>query len=134
MTEKRHRIEDALEAVRSAQQEGIVPGGGVALIRAADNLAVDAPTEEQRAGIEIVKNAVFAPLQQMANNAGASADLVTERVLAGSVNEGWDFYAGTMCDLIAAGVIDPVKVTRCALQNAASAAGTLLTTSHAIVG
>ncbi len=134
MTEKRHRIEDALEAVRSAQQEGIVVGGGVALIRAADNLTLDAPTDEQRAGIEIVKNAVFAPLQQMANNAGQSADLVTERVLAGTGDEGWDFYAGVMCSLFDAGVIDPVKVTRCALQNAASAAGTLLTTSHAVVG
>jgi chaperonin GroEL len=70
----------------------------------------------------------------MANNAGQSADLVTERVLAGSVNEGWDFYTGAMVDLIEVGVIDPVKVTRCALQNAASAAGTLLTTSHAVVG
>ena len=134
MTEKRHRIEDALEAVRSAQQEGIVAGGGVALIRAANNLSVEAPTDEQRAGIEIVKNAVFAPLQQMAKNAGQSADLVTERVLAGSANEGSDFYTGAMCALIAEGVIDPVKLTRCALQNAASAAGTLLTTSHAVVG
>jgi chaperonin GroEL len=76
---------------------------------------------------------VFAPLQQMANNAGESADLITERVLAGTDDEGWDFYTGSLCNMIESGIIDPVKVTRWALQNAASAAGTLLTTSHAVV-
>jgi len=134
MTEKRHRIEDALEAVRSAQQEGIVPGGGVALIRAADGLSLDAPNEEQRCGIEVIKNSVFAPLRQMAMNAGESPDLICEKVLASSYEMGWDFYAGSMAKMVETGVIDPVKVTRCALQNAVSAAGTLLTTSHAIVG
>jgi chaperonin GroEL len=134
MTEKRHRIEDALEAVRSAQQEGIVPGGGVALIRAAANLSLDAPNEEQRCGIEVIRNAVFAPLRQMATNAGESPDLICEKVLASSAEMGWDFYNGGMAKMIETGVIDPVKVTRCALQNAVSAAGTLLTTSHAVVG
>jgi len=134
MTEKRYRIEDALEAVRSAQQEGIVPGGGVALIRAAANLSIDAPNEEQLRGIEVVKNAVFAPLRQMAINAGESPDIICEKILASSVEMGWDFHAGTMAKMIESGIIDPVKVTRCALQNAVSAAGTLLTTSHAVVG
>ena len=133
MTEKRHRIEDALEAVRSAQQEGIVPGGGVALIRAAATLKIDADNEEQRCGIEIVKAAVHAPLRQMAVNAGESPDLICDKIQAASLEEGWDFHAGKLTKMVESGVIDPVKVTRCALQNAASAAGTLFTTSHAVI-
>jgi chaperonin GroEL len=133
MTEKRYRIEDALEAVRSAQQEGIVPGGGVALIRAAAALKIDADNEEQRCGIEIIKAAVHAPLRQMAVNAGESPDLICDKIRAASPDEGWDFHTGKLTKMVESGVIDPVKVTRCALQNAASAAGTLFTTSHAVI-
>jgi|TARA_B100000530_G_scaffold321429_1_gene255556 chaperonin GroEL len=133
MTEKRHRIEDALEAVRSAQQEGIVPGGGVALIRASESLGVTPENEEQRCGIEIVKNAVYAPLYQMAKNAGESADLIVSKVMEAPPEYGWDFHKGGLTEMISSGIIDPVKVTRSALQNAASAAGTLFTTSHAII-
>ena len=133
MTEKRYRIEDALEAVRSAQQEGIVPGGGVALIRAAASLVVLTDNEEQRCGVEIIKNAVYAPLHQMAKNAGESPDLICAKVVEAEPGTGWDFYAGCTAKMIESGIIDPVKVTRCALQNAASAAGTLFTTSHAVI-
>ena len=133
MTEKRHRIEDALEAVRSAQQEGIVPGGGVALIRASEKLGVTPENEEQRCGIEIVKNAVYAPLYQMAKNAGESADLIVSKVMEAPPEYGWDFHSGGLPEMISSGIIDPVKVTRSALQNAAAAAGTLFTTSHAII-
>ena len=133
MTEKRYRIEDALEAVRSAQLEGIVPGGGVALIRASEALGVNAINEEQRCGIEIIKNAVYAPLYQMAKNAGESPDLITAKIMEAPPEYGWDFHAGQLVEMVKTGIIDPVKVTRCALQNAASAAGTLFTTSHAII-
>jgi chaperonin GroEL len=135
MIEKKHRIEDALEAVKSAQQEGVVPGGGVALVRASSNpeLNIDAENEDQSFGIDIVMEAVKAPLRQMAENCGLSPDLVLARVEAAEGNMGYNFRTDEMVDMLEAGVIDPVKVTRTALQNAASAAGTLITTSHAII-
>ena len=133
MIEKKHRIEDALEAVRSAQEEGIVPGGGVPLIRATEATEFEVDNEDQALGVEIVRKAVFAPLRQMAENAGESPDIIQTIVagLEGSV--GYDFRNRTTCDLLERGVVDPVKVTRCALQNAVSAAGTLITTNHAII-
>jgi len=135
MIEKKHRIEDALEAVKSAQQEGIVAGGGVALVRASNNtdLQIDAENEDQFFGIEIVREAVKAPLRQMALNCGLSPDLVLARVEAAEGSVGYNFRTDEMVDMLETGVIDPAKVTRTALQNAASAAGTLITTSHAIV-
>jgi len=133
MTEKKHRIEDALEAVRSAQEEGIVPGGGVALIRSAASTHFEVDNEDQALGVEIVRKAVLAPLRQMAKNAGESPDIIQTIVMGLEGNEGWNFRNGTTCDLIEEGIIDPVKVTRCALQNAVSAAGTLITTNHAII-
>ena len=135
MIEKKHRIEDALEAVKSAQQEGIVAGGGVALVRASNNteLNIDAENEDQVFGIEIVREAVKAPLRQMALNCGLSPDLVLARVEAAEGSVGYNFRTDEMVDMLETGVIDPAKVTRTALQNAASAAGTLITTSHAIV-
>jgi len=134
MIEKRHRIEDALEAVKSAQLEGIVPGGGVALIRTLKNLKVKTGTEEQEIGVKIVMAAIEAPLRQMAINADASADLILERVYKSkSKTKGWDFASGKMVDLVEKGIIDPVKVTRCALQNGASVATALITSNHAIV-
>ena len=133
MIEKKHRIEDALEAVRSAQAEGIVPGGGVPLIRAAQITSFEVDNEDQALGVEIIRKAVFAPIRQMAENAGESPDII--QTLVGSLegSAGYDFRNRTTCDLLESGVIDPVKVTRCALQNAVSAAGTLITTNHAII-
>ena len=134
MIEKRHRIEDALEAVRSAQLEGVVSGGGVALIKASKGLIVQANSEEQEIGVKIVKAAVEAPLRQMAKNAGESADLIIEKVRnSKSETKGWNFATGKMVNMIDAGIIDPVKVTRCALQNGASVATALITSNHAIV-
>jgi len=130
MIEKRHRIEDALEAVRAAQLEGVVPGGGVALIRALPVLSAIATSGSYST---VVYEAVEAPLRQMASNAGVSPDVVLERVREASGSVGWDFKAGAMTDLVASGIIDPVRVTITALQNAASAAGTLITTGHAII-
>jgi len=134
MIEKKHRIEDALEAVKSAQEEGIVGGGGIALLRAASILSsVEVENEDQQLGVEIVSEAITAPLRQMAINCGLSADLILNMVLKEEGNIGYDFRNDVTTDMLGAGIIDPVKVTRVALQNAASAAGTLITTSHAIV-
>jgi len=134
MTEKRHRIEDALEAVRSAQVQGIVPGGGTALLRASETLNFsELDNTTQALGIGIIKEACKAPIRQMATNAGESPDLILERVNSAPEGMGWDFHKGELQDLQEAGVIDPVKVTICALQNAASCAGTLLTTNFGII-
>ncbi len=134
MVEKKHRIEDALEAVKSAQQEGVVAGGGVALLRAATALTeVVVENEDQRFGVDIVCQALAAPLRQMALNAGLSPDLIEAQIKSASENSGYNFRDFSIVDMFQAGIIDPVKVTRTALQNAASAAGTLITTSHAIV-
>jgi chaperonin GroEL len=133
MIEKKHRIEDALEAVKAAQQEGIVPGGGTALIRAVQDLEIDTENEQQAMGVAIVKKAVYEPLRQMATNAGASADLIQRAVLDMKDFEGYNFSDGEVVNMIEAGIIDPVKVTRSALQNAVSAAGTLMTTNYAII-
>jgi chaperonin GroEL len=133
MIEKKHRIEDALEAVRSAQEEGIVPGGGVPLIRAMEVTQFEVDNEDQALGVEIIRKAVFAPIRQMSENAGESPDIIQTIVAGLEGSSGYDFRNRTTCDLLEAGIIDPVKVTRCALQNAVSAAGTLITTNHAII-
>ena len=133
MIEKKHRIEDALEAVRSAQMEGIVPGGGTALLRAIDNLQVEVDNSDQQVGVNILLCAVEAPVRQMAINSGCSPDIVCDKVLKQEGNVGYNFLTDTVEDLMEAGVIDPVKVTRTALQNAASVSGTLLTTNCAVI-
>jgi len=133
MIEKRHRIDDALEAVRAAQEEGIVPGGGVALLRAVSDLFVETDNEEQSLGAQVVLRACEVPLKQMAINAGESPDIIVQQVKAVSGDNGFDFLNREMVSTYEKGIIDPCKVTKCALRNAASAAGTLLTTSHAIV-
>jgi len=134
MIEKKHRIDDALEAVRSAQEEGIVPGGGVALMRAVSNIEIKVDNEDQLAGVNIVVQAVEEPLRQMAINAGMSPDIVVARIKQlKEENWGIDFMNGKLVNLVEAGIIDPVKVTRCALENAVSVASTIITTSHAIV-
>jgi len=133
MIEKKHRIEDALEAVRSAQQEGIVPGGGVALIRATEGLEVATENEEQALGVKIVLKAAEEPIRQMAMNAGESPDLIVNIVKSEVFDAGYDFLNRNVIMMVKSGIIDPAKVTRCAIQNAASAAGTLITTNYSIV-
>ena len=133
MIEKKHRIDDALEAVRSAQEEGIIPGGGVALIRATSSLFVETDNEEQSLGAQIVLKACEAPLRQMAINSGESPDIIVTNVKDCDDDIGYDFLNREMVSTYEKGILDPCKVTKCALRNAASAAGTLLTTSHAII-
>jgi chaperonin GroEL len=133
MIEKRHRIEDALEAVKSAQQEGIVPGGGIALIRACNDLQVETENESQELGVKIILEAVKEPVRQMAINAGESPDLILSKIEGEDDGLGVDFTNGNVIDMLEAGIIDPAKVTRCALQNAASVASTLITTNSAVI-
>jgi chaperonin GroEL len=133
MIEKKHRIEDALGAVKAAQLEGIVPGGGVALIRASRGLGVETESEDQQLGVNIVLEAIKAPLRQMATNAGDSPDLILATIEKQDGNYGVDFVTGEEIDMLERGVIDPAKVTRCALQNAASVASILITTNHAVI-
>jgi len=133
MIEAKHRIEDALEAVRSAQDEGIVIGGGVALLKASQGIAVTTENADQAIGASIVQRACQAPFRQMAINSGQSPDLLINVVLSDTEGRGWDFRNGVLTDHIKAGILDPVKVTRTALQNAASCAGTLITTNYGIV-
>ena len=133
MVEKKHRIEDALEAVKSAQQEGMVCGGGMALIQASQGVKIDATNPDQELGAKIVLKAVEDPLKQMAQNAGSKPDVVLQHALEAENGEGFDLSTGEMVDLMKKGIIDPTKVTRCALQNSVSAIGTLITTSHAII-
>ena len=133
MIEKRHRIEDALEAVKSAQELGVVPGGGVALLRATQGLLVDTENEEQALGVEIIKKAASSPVQQMSYNANVSADLVLKDILSAEGDVGYDFSTDQLISMYEAGIIDPAKVTIVALQNAASVASVLLTTNNAII-
>ena len=133
MTEKKHRIEDALEAVRSAQQEGIVVGGGSALLIAAEKIAITTDNSEQAYGAAVIKEACREPMRQMALNANESPDIIINKVLDASKNYGWNFRTGELVNLFKSGIIDPVKVTRTALQNAASCAGTLITTNYGII-
>ena len=128
MKEKKDRVEDALNATRAAVEEGIVPGGGIALIRALKGLEkVQLPGEEQL-GVDLVKRAIEEPLRQIANNAGFEGSVVVQRVLEEKGNVGFNAETGEYEDLMKAGIIDPTKVTRFALQNAASVAGLLMTT------
>ena len=133
MIEKKHRVQDALEAVKSAQLEGIVPGGGVALLRASKDIKVKTANEDQKLGVQIILEAVKAPLIQMSLNAGESPDIIVSRVKNKKGTIGFDFIENKLIDLVEKGIIDPVKVTRCALQNAVSVSSTLITTNYAII-
>ena len=133
MIEKKHRIEDALEAVRSAQQEGVIPGGGTTLLRVASRLVVDFNNEEQATSLTVFKRALESPFRRMALNSGLNPDIVTMQMESEIGSFGINFLSGERVDLVAAGVIDPAKVTRCALKNAVSVAGALLLTNHSIV-
>jgi len=129
MKEKKARVEDALHATRAAVEEGIVAGGGVAFIRTQKALegmrGLDA---DEKVGVQIVRRAIEEPMRQLADNAGAEGALIVEEVKKRKGNEGYDVAKGEYTDLVKAGIVDPTKVTRSALQNAASIAGLLLTT------
>jgi chaperonin GroEL len=128
MKEKKARVEDALHATRAAVEEGIVAGGGVALLRARANLKVKGDNPDQEAGIKIVLRALEEPLRMIVSNAGEEASVVVNKVLEGKGNFGYNAANGTYGDMVEMGVLDPAKVTRSALQNAASIAGLMLTT------
>jgi len=129
MKEKKARVEDALHATRAAVEEGIVPGGGVAFLRAQKALDnVKNLEADEKIGVQIVRRAIEEPTRQLANNGGAEGALVVEEVKKRKGNEGYDVATGEYTDLVKAGIVDPTKVTRSALQNAASIAGLLLTT------
>ncbi|WP_116138739.1 chaperonin GroEL [Trinickia diaoshuihuensis] len=133
MKEKKARVEDALHATRAAVEEGIVPGGGVALIRARAAISsLKGANADQDAGIKIVLRAMEEPLRQIVTNGGEEASVVVAAVAAGKGNHGYNAATGEYGDLVEAGVVDPTKVTRTALQNAASVAGLLLTTDAAV--
>ncbi|HYQ18872.1 MAG TPA: chaperonin GroEL [Polyangiaceae bacterium] len=128
MKEKKARVEDALHATRAAVQEGIVPGGGVALIRAQAALDTLELSDDRRFGVEIVRRAIEEPMRQIAENAGVEGSIVVNRVRAGQADFGYNAATDEYGALFAMGVIDPVKVVRAALQNAASVAGLMLAT------
>jgi chaperonin GroEL len=129
MKEKKARVEDALHATRAAVEEGIVAGGGVALIRCIAAIeAVKGANDDEQIGVDIIKRAVEGPLRSLAANAGVEGSLIVQEVKKRKGNEGYNVATGEYEDLVKAGVVDPKKVTRSALQNAASIAGLLLTT------
>jgi chaperonin GroEL len=136
MKEKKARVEDALHACRAAVEEGILPGGGVSVIRARkalDRLAKSLEHDDEKVGVDIVRRALSAPVKQIAANAGLDGSIVAQKVEeSGDQNFGYNAMAGEYQDLVKAGIIVPTKVERVALQNAASIAGLLLTTDCAI--
>jgi len=133
MKEKKARVEDALHATRAAVEEGVVPGGGVALVRAIKAVeALSAPNEDQAHGIKILARAMEEPLRQIVTNAGDDAAVVLNRVREGRGNFGYNAADGAFGDMVELGILDPTKVTRLALQNAASVAGLFLTTEASI--
>jgi chaperonin GroEL len=133
MKEKKDRVDDALHATKAAVEEGIVAGGGVALVRAKSSIVnLKGDNADQDAGIAIVLRSIEEPLRQIVQNAGVEASVVVNEIIKGSGNYGFNAANDTYGDMLAMGVVDPTKVTRCALQNAAGVAGLLLTTDCAI--
>ncbi|HZA72521.1 MAG TPA: TCP-1/cpn60 chaperonin family protein, partial [Propionibacteriaceae bacterium] len=132
LKERKHRIEDAVRNAKAAVEEGIVAGGGVALLQAAQAVKLDDLTGDERIGAQIVLTAAEAPLKQIAFNSGLEGGVVAEKVRGLPASEGLNAATGEYGDLVAAGIIDPAKVTRSALQNAASIAALFLTTEAVI--
>jgi chaperonin GroEL len=133
MKEKKDRVDDALHATRAAVEEGIVPGGGVALLRARSRIGtLQGENDDQEAGIRIVLRAIEEPLRAIVKNAGEEPSVVIAKVLAAQGNTGYNAATGEYVDMVEAGVVDPTKVTRTALQNAASIAGLILTTDATV--
>ena len=132
MKEKKARVEDALHATRAAVEEGIVPGGGVALIRASDALKNVDSNDEEAVGVKILASAIEAPTRWIASNAGAEPSIVIDRIRNSKGSQGYNAASGTFEDMLKAGIVDPTKVVRTALQNASSVAGLLLTTEACV--
>ena len=133
MKEKKDRVDDALHATRAAVEEGVVPGGGVALVRALDSLdAVDTLNGDERTGVNIIRTALEAPLRTIVQNAGGEGSVVVQKVREGKGDYGYNAREDRYENLMSAGILDPTKVTRLALENAASIAGLLLTTECVI--
>jgi chaperonin GroEL len=135
MKEKKDRVDDALHATRAAIEEGIVPGGGVALLKAKsvlNGLAVEEDTDES-IGVKIVSRAIEEPIRQIVQNAGGEGSVVVDKVLKGKGDFGYNAKTGEYVQMLEAGIIDPTKVTRVALENAASVAGMILTTECSLV-
>ena len=135
MKEKKLRIEDALAATKAAVEEGIVAGGGVALVNAISSVKelLDSTEGDEKTGVNIVLKALEAPIRQIAANAGLEGSVIVDKIVsAGKSNFGFDAYSETYTDMIEAGIVDPTKVTRCALQNAASVASMVLTTESLV--
>jgi chaperonin GroEL len=128
MKEKKHRVEDALQATRAALEEGIVPGGGVALLSAAKAITIDEYDGDERTGALIVTRALEEPVRQLADNAGMEGSVVVDKIRSAAKGHGLNVETGELEDLVKAGIIDPTMVTRSALQNAASIAKNILTT------
>lgn len=136
LKDRKLRIEDALNATKAAVDEGIVPGGGTTLIHLAEKVAevkASLSSDEEKLGVDIVSRALEAPLRQLADNAGAEGSVVVERVRTSDFNVGYNAATGEYVDMIAAGIIDPAKVVRSVLQNAASIAGMVITTEALVV-
>jgi chaperonin GroEL len=132
MKEKKARVEDAMHATRAAVEEGIVPGGGVALLRASSTLDSLKVNDEEKVGVQIVRRALEDPIRWIAQNAGSDGSVVLDKVRNGKGAFGFNAASEEFEDLLKAGVIDPTKVVRSALQNAASVAGLLLTTEAVV--
>jgi chaperonin GroEL len=133
MKEKKARVEDALHATRAAVEEGIVPGGGVALLRVRETISgVATDNDDQAVGVRILARAIEEPLRQIARNAGEEPSIVLNKVVEGAGNYGWNAQTDEFGDMLEFGILDPTKVTRSALQHAASVAGLLLTTEAMI--
>src|SRR5438132_5255227 len=128
MKEKKHRVEDALQATRAALEEGIVPGGGVALLNAVKSIKLDGLEDEERTGAQIIVRALEEPLRQLAVNAGLEGSVVVDKVRRAAKGQGLNVDTNEVEDLVKAGIIDPTMVTRSALQNAASIAKNILMT------
>ena len=134
MKEKKDRVDDALHATRAAVEEGIVAGGGVALIRTKEKLSkLKSENSDENTGIQIVEKAIEAPIRTIVENAGGEGSIVISKVLESKDNIGYDAKREEYVDMLKAGIIDPKKVTRIALENAASVAGMILTTECAVV-
>jgi chaperonin GroEL len=133
LKEKKHRYEDALSATRAAVEEGIVPGGGSTLLRAAAELNPESAEGDEKTGLLIVKRALEEPIRQIAKNAGLEGSVIVERVRAAQPGYGLNAVTGEIVDMVAAGIVDPAKVTRSTIQNAASIAGLVLTTETLVV-
>src|SRR5437773_9978287 len=132
MKEKKHRVEDALQATRAALEEGIVPGGGVALLNAVSAIKLDSYEGDERTGANIVARSLEEPIRQLADNAGLEGSVVVDTIHRGTKGHGLNVETGVYEDLVKAGIIDPTKVTRLALQNAASIAKNILTTEAVV--